>query len=54
VGDSMNRKIITVGKAKELGIWSEVCNREQWNEEFLNEIGLSDEARISVDADLLS
>ncbi|QST02462.1 hypothetical protein IMZ31_23725 (plasmid) [Pontibacillus sp. ALD_SL1] len=49
----MNRKATTIGRCKELGIWSEVCEREDWNEASIEEVGWSDDTRIAVDGDLL-
>lgn len=46
------RLILTFGEMKALGIWSEVCKREQWTEEFW-EGKLSDEMRLHIDADLV-
>jgi hypothetical protein len=49
----MKRRIIlTFGEIKEKGVWSEVCKREQWDEEFW-EGKLSNDMRFHIDADLI-
>lgn len=44
--------ILTYGEIQELGIWSEICKREQWTEEFW-EGKIQDWMRFSVHADLV-
>lgn len=48
----MKQVIITYGKAKELGIWSEICKREGWNENNI-ERWLYDYMSFSIDEDLV-
>lgn len=48
----IKRKALTFKKIKELGIWSKICEREGWDEEFIGGL-LNDHSRLAVDMDLI-
>lgn len=48
----MKQVIITYGEAKRLGIWSEICKREGWNEERVTR-HMYDYMKLLVDEDLV-
>lgn len=49
---SENQVVMTAGELKKLKVWSEVCRRNKWNEEFLDGM-FGDDMRFTVDSDLL-
>lgn len=48
----MKRKVLTFGKIQALGIWSKICEREEWDEEFIGGL-LTDDNLLAVDEDLI-